>query len=90
MKAEMSRGSSSGLRTTAAVGARQRRSRYGQSEVGNDLESACTHDQILLRFVVGLTFLLMLMDHWIDHFLPSHLESVVLVDGSLDRSGALT
>ena len=74
----------------AAVGARRRQNRYGQREVGNDSESTCAHDQILLRFVIGLTFLLVLMDHWIDHFLPSHLKSVVLVGRWLSREGINT
>ena len=42
-------------------------SRYNQREVGNDSELACTHDQILLQFVVGLFFLLVLTDQWMDH-----------------------
>mgnify|MGYP007071367166 FL=1 len=53
-------------------------------------ESESNPVHVLVRVALGLTFSLVLMDHWMDHFLPSHLESVVLVDGSLDRSGALT
>ena len=53
-------------------------------------ESESNPVHVLVRVALGLTFPLVLMDHWMDHFFPSHLKSVVLVGGRLSREGINT
>ena len=53
-------------------------------------ESESNPVHVLVRVALGLTFSLVLMDHWMDHFLPSHLKSVVLVGRQLSCEGINT